>query len=266
MKKVTKILAAAVAVVLVLGGTACYFSGVPYYLKAKKHFTDGTIEWNPGPWTFDDKGTPADGKQLSFNGVSVTVPKELVENRKSPCCYSTDPDADGKYYSVFITEPEEMGELTLADLDVSAEKRFEKYLHLIGQEIPRSWCDLYMLCYELKEEDCDLHNYTNAGFFYLLEKIKEEMVFFGGEHYLIRHPGAIGIAGACSPYEDNPNYKLFVNVFDPNDKNRCNMLIVTAPELDGAYQIVNSVTLVPYTESDLVSPIPKTDSESQENS
>lgn len=252
MKTEKKVLCA-IGAVLVAGtaGLLC-FGGKLYYRKAQKEFTDYFLDWNPGEWPYSDKGTLPEGKQLTVNGISLNVPKELEQSPDQPVIYKSLSDAGEPEKMVLFAPPEEWGEFTFDDLNPLLEKRVEKYLHSVGQEMPHNEWDLHELLFTLKSEDGDTCNLIDAGIFYRLEKIKTEMIFPGNVHYLIHNPGAVGFVGIVKPNEETSNYKIFMDLYDPNDKNRSNEVIVTAPDLDTACQIANSAALVPYETADII--------------
>lgn len=253
MKKATKIIAA-VGAVLIAGyaGLMC-FGGQLFYRKAEKEFTDYFLEWNPEPWQFADKGTVPDGEQLTLNGVSLTVPKGLAQSPDEPRAYKTEPDAEGGQRLVICMAPEEWGDFTFDDMNPLIGKRVETYLHSVGQEMPHTQGDLHRLLFTLKKEDGNTRNFIDAGIFYKLEKLKTEMIFPGNVHYLIDNPAATGIAGVVKPHEDTvTGYRIYLDVFDPNDKDRSNLIVLGAPDFDTVCQMANSVVLVPYEASEII--------------
>ena len=252
MKIAAKILAATGAFVLLLTATAVSFCGVPSYLRAKKDIADEGPDRSPGPWKFTDKGTVSDGKLLKLNGVSLCVPKELEQKPEREWVYVTKPDEHALSYSVACPAPDDTGEFTLGDLSFLTEKRVENYLRSVGQKMPHSWCDLFQLLYTLKPADSDRQGSANAHILDLLEQIGAETLPFGREHYLVNTPTAAGIADIVPPDDETGNYQIYLNLYRRSDKNCNNFIIITAPDLDSACQIANSVKLVPYQASELI--------------
>ena len=118
--------------------------------------------------------------------------------------------------------------------------------------MPHSWCDLFQLLYTLKPADSDRHGSANAHILDLLEQIGAETLPFGREHYLVNTPTAAGIADIVPPDDETGNYQIYLNLYRRSDKNCNNFIIITAPDLDSACQIANSVKLVPYQASELI--------------
>ena len=256
MKTSKKILCAIGAVLLAgTAGLLC-FGGKLYYLKAQKEFTDYFLDWNPEEWPYSDKGTLPEGKQLTVNGISMNVPTDMKQSPERAVLFETEPDAEGEQIQVLFFPPEEWGEFRFDDLNPLPEKRVEQYLHSVGLEMPHSEWDLRELLFRLRSEDGDTCNLMDGRIFYRLEKIKSEMIYPGNVHYLIHNAGAVGLVGIVRPFENVPEYRICMMLFDPNDKNRCNEVRVMAADFDTACQIANSAVLVPYSEEDII-PMPE---------
>ena len=254
MKKAAKILIAAGAAVLVLAGAAYYFGGELYYRKAQEEFSL-VLDWSSEPWAYADKGTFSDGRELLFDGFRVTVPDDLDLTPKKMAAdafsYKTEYDADGKRFMVFSSGMLDMGEFMLSEVNITSKQRFEKYLHSIGREMPQNWSDMFRLCYTLKPEDCDRHNLINAHYFYLLEQfmgIVDSSCFY---HYLVDTPTAVGNAAVTPPFEGENNYNIRMDLFLRSNPNSYVYIIISAPDLDSAVKIANSVEMGDYKASEV---------------
>lgn len=244
MEKHMKLITVISAAVLLLAGTAYRFRGLPYYLKAKNDFTATTLEWNPEQWRFTDKGTLENSKKLIANGVSVKVPKSLEPDPQREHLYRSENGQNGSVALVLGLEPMNWGKFALDDLDGVTEEKLRAYLESIGHDVPRSYCEMQELLYDLKPEDCDLHDPINAGIFYMLEKIKCEIAVFGQEQYRINTPTAIGLASVLRPGAGRAGYLIQLQLFSKSDPNTSYVASINASDFDTACRIANSVELV----------------------
>ena len=244
MKKHVKRIALLSAAVLLLTGIAYRFRGLPYYLKAKMDFSAETLEWNPEQWSFTDKGTLENSKKLIANGVSVKVPKSLEPDPQREHLYRSENGQDGSVALVLGLEPVDWGDFALDDLDGVTEEKLTAYLKSIGHDLPHNQCEMQELLYDLKPEDCDLHDHTNAGIFYMLENVKDKIAVFGQAQYRIHTATAIGLASVLYPNAGNAGYLIQLQLFSKADPNTSYFASISAPDFDTACRIANSVELV----------------------
>ena len=247
MKKHSGIFAACAAVVL-LAGTACYFSGVPYYIKTKKEYAE-VLSRHPADWKYADKGILADGMELTVNGVRLTVPKGMKQSVRSDGTTSEniyEIREDGRRVVLaMVAKPDDMGKMPLSQMDPRSEKELKSFLDTQGKEAPADWASLQKLVFDLDLSDSVIHSYTKAGVQYYLAQLKEALLPDPAEEaYYCDNEQGRGLILIHAPHDEIERYSITLDLFSPDTPNQSPSAIVSAKDLDTAIKMANSFTFV----------------------
>ncbi len=265
MKKGVKIAIAAAAVIAVLGGAGFYLSQtVIKYDSIERAFPDihDIIE----PYPYADMEVPAEFRACSIKGIDFMAPDGLhwlypdeEEGVKSGIIVDED-DPEKRTLLVCVMDKEDDPIIDNSDLEDQGffNKRMLKGMKKLGYEKPENFHDLDFLVNTFRIEDCNKFSISEVSAVYDLAMLKgilaPAMLSYGDKDHQLENAEPVEtkryyydtdtmksfiMQGAAR----NGAYELNLTVYDVNDLNRQQDVIIISNEPDTARQIAKTVQI-----------------------
>lgn len=263
MKKILKISGIVIAAVILLTVLACIFTGLVPYLITTKYLTP-EIEPVYSEWAHYDAGTLSDGKTISYGGLYAIVPEDLEVPEKDGSIKdhiftNKNSVSDGEKATslaildrstIEIDSFDDIYKMEIEATDLtdkqkkSAEKlmkryeaKFTDYCGKLGKAEPSNRYEYIDLAYSADPNNTSIIDRDKMTVHAVIMVMRQTM-FPVGKGEIYRFETETG-KGFISPYGDDGN-KFVVELFDNNDLNSSYMMIVSAPDYDTMYKIINS--------------------------
>lgn len=267
MKKALKITGITLAVLTVLTVILCLFTGIVPYLLVKSMDTDSDISCSE--WPHYDAGMLSSAKMISYNGVCANVPSDMENavdkngNVRQNVFSNKKTAADGQAVTLIIMDRNTERVGSLSDMfsqaldgsgsDMSAtqrrraekmmagfEKAFNEYCESIGKKPPANRYEYMEVIYSSDLKSVNVFDRDRTVVRAVLAVMRSTLaVSLNGEVMFFENETTKAFV---SPYGENGG-KYLVELFDRNDLDASYILIVSAPDEDVMYKIINSLRI-----------------------
>ena len=266
MKKGLKIAIASILSISIAGGAMFYLSqSVIKYRSIGYNITPGLPD-AAKPYPYADIEVPDDFRACSVKGIDFYAPDGLdwmypfeTEGVKSGILVDNS-DEQERDLLICVLDPEEPVEsfgndVTLADV---FDEKTKKGMAKLGYEVPTTYYDFIYLLNTIKPEDCNQFSISEVNALYKLETYKGVMAPAFMSYKLNSTETGHNMEAEDDIYyynngnmrsfvrqgsDKNGAYELMLEVYDVNDLNTYQTVMIIGKDMDTVRQIAKTVTI-----------------------
>ena len=262
MKKALKITGIVLAALVALAIAAVMFTGIVQYIIISK-FVSPMDNIVYSEWPNYDAGTLTEYKTVSYKPendkaafemtISADIPVDMLgkldedgnRGAYTDRVFITDGAPKGNCATVFFTGSHFTEPPKITDDDRAkgvSEKDIDDFCTKeLGKQPIRSYYDMLDVIYSADTSKCNVLSKKETTFYMLFGTYRAVLCSEPDEE-IVYHFEKENIRGFITEYK-NEQYSVYVNVFDRNDLNTEYSILVSAPDKETVYKIVNSIRL-----------------------
>lgn len=214
---------------------------LPVYLLIKHKIDPEILNKTLIEVPYTELEIPSDYQRVSECGLSIYLPADMKLSEKAKEHLRTY-RSDAGWGIVFINHDDDPEGFQFIGENGLSQKDYDRFVSAIKWEKPTTNYDMYYLIMNLTPKDIKL---TKHGSWRpILEMMNSKEQFWkatGREGYPLEAENGIGYYTIYGePNGTRKDYRILVELYDKEDKNRCASAIISADTLENAVRIANS--------------------------
>lgn len=214
---------------------------LPVYLLIKHKIDPEILNRTLIAAPYTDLEIPSDYQRISERGLSISLPADMKPKEtesKSLRAYRS----DAGWAIIFVNHDDDPEGFQFIGGDGLSQKDYDRFVSAIKREKPVTNYDMFYLILNLTPKDIKLTKHGSWRPILQMMNSKEQLwQSMGREGYPLETAHGIGYYTLYGePNGTRTDYRILVELYDKEDKNRCASAIISAGTLEDAVRIANS--------------------------